>query len=61
MPEVQRVQKLIDKPKTVLQKVIKPITRIQPPALKSLNYRLLEAVRVYGGEHHSRLDSLRYP
>lgn len=47
MPEVQRVQKLIDKSNTVLQKVIKPITWLQPPALKSPNYRLLEARRVY--------------
>lgn len=61
MPEVQMVQKLLDKYKTVLQRVVKPITWIQPTALKSVNYRLLEANRVFGGEQHSRLDSLHYP
>lgn len=40
---------------------MKPITWIQPTALKSLNYRLLEAKRVFGGEQHSRFDSLDCP
>lgn len=48
------VQKLVHK--TVLQRVIKPITQIQPTALKSLNYRLLEAKRVFWGEHQSSVD-----
>lgn len=47
MPEVQMVQKVLDKYKTVLQRVIKPIICIQPTALKSLNYRLLEVKRVF--------------